>query len=251
MNRCLFIAIILLLTACQTRQSSKEILSKEDVQVLDTIQVSPVNVDTQKPKSSTALKMDSLGLLDIEKELPDVFVELMYAKPDNFVGRVLYDDLTEAYLHPEAIKALKKASDILQEEHPDLRLKVYDAARPMSIQRIMWNQVAGTSKSIYVSNPNKGGGMHNYGLAVDLTLCDVKGDTLTMGVLIDHMGKESNIDKEDQMLKDGILSQQAYSNRRLLRGIMRKAGWSALDSEWWHFNLVDRETAMRDYKVIP
>ena len=251
MNRFVIIAISLLIAACQTRQSSKMDSSQKAFQTPDTTLVDPSIISQQKPKSPTAMKMDSLGLVDIEKELPGIFVDLMYAKPDNFVGRILYDDLTEAYLHPDAINALKKARDILMEEHPDLRLKVYDAARPMSIQKIMWRQVAGTSKSIYVSNPKNGGGMHNYGLAVDVTLCDIKGDTLAMGVLIDHLGRESNIDYENQMLKEGKLSQQAYDNRMILRSTMKKAGWQALRSEWWHFNLVDRKTAIRKYKVIP
>ena len=73
----------------------------------------------------------------------------------------------------------------------------------MSVQQQMWNIVAGTSKSIYVSNPKNGGGLHNYGLAVDITLCwrnDVRnaqgkllhtaGDTtgLSMGTPIDYLG---------------------------------------------------------------
>ena len=90
----------------------------------------------------------------------------MYARADNFVGRVMYRDLQRAYLLPETAAALKKAQVALQKAHPELSLKVYDAARPMSVQQQMWNMVAGTSKSIYVSNPKNGGGLHNYGLAV-------------------------------------------------------------------------------------
>jgi len=36
--------------------------------------------------------------------------------------------------------------------------------RPMSVQKKMWNVVKGTPKYKYVSNPNRGGGLHNYGL---------------------------------------------------------------------------------------
>lgn len=39
----------------------------------------------------------------------------------------------------------------------------------MSIQQKMWNVVKGTKNDIYVSNPAHGGGMHNYGMAVDIT----------------------------------------------------------------------------------
>lgn len=44
----------------------------------------------------------------------------------------------------------------------------------------MWNVVKGTSKYIYVSNPSRGGGLHNYGLAVDISILDDKGTPLPM-----------------------------------------------------------------------
>lgn len=131
----------------------------------------------QQP-SATARSMAKQGLVDIHELAPDIPVSLMYARADNFTGKVLYKDLKEAYLHPKAAKALAKAQQILKKSHPELTLKVYDAARPMHIQQIMWNVVAGTPKNIYVSNPKNGGGMHNYGMAVDLTLADAKGDSI-------------------------------------------------------------------------
>ena len=74
----------------------------------------------------------------------------MYARPDNFLGRVLYKDLREAYLHPKAAKALLLAQKELRTLCPELSLIVFDAARPMHIQQQMWNAVAGTEKKIYV-----------------------------------------------------------------------------------------------------
>ena len=67
----------------------------------------------------------------------------MYARADNFVGSVLYDDLRQAYLHPEAAAALVKAQKRLKQLHPELSLKIYDAARPMHIQQKMWNGGSG------------------------------------------------------------------------------------------------------------
>ena len=125
---------------------------------------------SSQPKSHTELRMEQQGLVDITKVIPDIHVSLMYARADNFVGRVMYRDLQRAYLLPETATALQKAQVALQKAHPELSLKVYDAARPMSVQQQMWNMVAGTSKSIYVSNPKNGGGLHNYGLAVDSSM---------------------------------------------------------------------------------
>lgn len=40
-------------------------------------------------------------------------VYMVYATPYNFMGRVLYEGLDEAYLVPEAIEKLKKANELL------------------------------------------------------------------------------------------------------------------------------------------
>lgn len=104
----------------------------------------------------------------------------MYTRADNFTGTLLYEDLKEAYLHPDAMKSLKRAQRLLKEQYPGYSLIVYDAARPLSVQQKMWNVVKGTSKYIYVSNPSRGGGLHNYGLAVDISILDDKGTPLPM-----------------------------------------------------------------------
>ena len=101
--------------------------------------------------------------------------------PTTFTGTLLYEDLKEAYLHPDAMKSLKRAQRLLKEQYPGYSLIVYDAARPLSVQQKMWNVVKGTSKYIYVSNPSRGGGLHNYGLAVDISILDDKGTPLPMG----------------------------------------------------------------------
>ncbi len=201
-------------------------------------------------KSRTAVQMERQGLVDIRQVDPTIRVSLMYTRPDNFCGTVLYDDLHVAYLHPLAAAALGKAQARLKQLRPDLSLKVYDAARPMSIQQKMWDKVKGTSKDIYVSNPARGGGLHNYGLAVDITLCRHNGDTIAMGTKVDHMSKASHIDKEGDLVARRIITAEARSNRRLLREVMQFAGFKPLRSEWWHFNFCSREEAKRSFKVI-
>lgn len=202
-------------------------------------------------KSKTAQSMEAQGLVDITSLDSTIRVSLMYSRADNFTGKVLYSDLREAYLHPKAAKALVQAQKLLKDKRPDLSLIVYDAARPMTIQQKMWNVVAGTSKNIYVSNPRNGGGLHNYGMAVDITLCDVvTGDTLDMGTKVDFLGSYAHIDQEASLVKQGIISIQAKKNRELLRNVMRQAGFTPLRSEWWHFNLISRAEARAKYKVI-
>lgn len=200
--------------------------------------------------SPTARSLERRGYVNVKDADESIFVSLMYARADNFTGEVLYEDLREAYLHPKAAAALARAQRRLKQLRPDLSLKVYDAARPMAIQQKMWDKVKGTPKYFYVSNPARGGGLHNYGMAVDLTLCDLRGDSIPMGTKIDHMGAEAHIDKEDALVASRRMSRAALDNRRLLREVMRHAGFMPLRTEWWHFNFVSRATARKYYKVI-
>ena len=202
-------------------------------------------------RSATAQQLARQGYQEIEQCDPTIHVSLMYARPDNFCGVVLYHDLREAFLHPEAMRGLQKAQAYLKQLRPDLSLKVYDAARPMHIQQRMWDEVKHTSKAIYVSNPAHGGGMHNYGMAVDITLCTLKGDTLDMGTKIDYMGKAAHIGNEAALVSTHIISPEARRNRQLLRQVMRYGGFMPLRTEWWHFNKCSRAVAKKYYKVMP
>jgi D-alanyl-D-alanine dipeptidase len=192
-------------------------------------------------KSATEQRIEAQGFVNVKDADPSIQVSLMYTRPDNFTGKVLYTDLKEAYLHPLAAEALKKAQAELKRRRPELSLIVYDATRPMSVQQKMWDVVKGTSKSIYVSNPANGGGLHNYGFAVDVSICNEKGDTIPMGTIIDHLGREAQPKLEAEMLSRGVISQKALDNRRLLREVMAAGGYKVLNTEWWHFNLKTRK----------
>jgi len=268
----LFIIPVLLLTACSGNTSSLRGLARSNPVKSPASSIPldcrgselPRNDDAQEDtlphenltttyccsKSPTAHRFDSLGLVNIADLDSSIAVSLLYATPNNFVGEIMYDDLTEAYLHPEAAEALLKAQRLLKEKHPDYTLIIYDATRPMFAQRKMWDLVKGTSKSIYVSNPSRGGGLHNYGLAVDISILDENGVPLDMGTIVDHLGPEAHITNEADLVKKGVITGQAKQNRELLRSVMRGAGFRALHSEWWHFNLYSREVAKKNYKLI-
>lgn len=209
------------------------------------------SISLSAQQSNTAKRMQALGFVNIAKADTTIRVELMYARADNFTGKVLYKDLREAYLHPDAMRGLSKAQQELKRLHPGYRLIVYDAARPMSVQQQMWNVVQGTSKDIYVSNPAHGGGLHNYGLAVDISVLDKKGQPLPMGTKVDHLGREAHITNEEDLIKREKITKQERQNRLLLRRVMRSAGFRALPSEWWHFNWCSRQEAKKRYKIIP
>ena len=155
--------------------------------------ISFINARAQQ-RNATAAYLDSLGYVNVAEEDSSILVNLMYARDDNFTGRCLYKDLREAYLHKDAIAPLLKAQQILRAKHPEYSLIIFDAARPMHIQQQMWNVVKGTKQQNYVSNPARGGGMHNYGLAVDISIVNAQGDTIPMGTKVDHLGREAHTD---------------------------------------------------------
>lgn len=194
--------------------------------------------------------MAGLRLVDVSSLDTTLQVRLMYAADDNFLHEAVYRGITRAWLRPEAARMLAGANRLLKEEHPAWTLIVYDAARPLSVQRRMWRQVRGTAYTNYVGNPANGGGLHNYGMAVDVGIADESGSPLPMGTVVDYFGLEAHTDNEEELVKSGRITRQAYENRRLLRRIMRQAGFRTILYEWWHFNACTRAFAREHYPVI-
>ena len=215
-------------------------------------------------RQAAGRSMEQQGLVNIKHVVPSIKVALMYARTDNFCNRVLYHDLRDAYVLPACAEALRKAQAELKRRRPDLSLCIFDATRPMSVQQTMWDAVKDTPKYFYVSNPAHGGGMHNYGMAVDISICKSSWndatwrdgatrcliDTIPMGAKVDHMGLVSHIDKENELVSHRLISREAFANRRLLREVMSAAGFMPLRTEWWHFNLCTRAWAKQNLRVV-
>ena len=196
-------------------------------------------------------RMKDLGLIDVCFWEPSIGCYLVYATPDNFTGKPLYhSSLTKAWLHRHAAKMLFHAQEFLHKERPDLFLLILDATRPAEVQQTMWEWAKRTKNEFYVADPSKASGLHNYGMAVDVTLVDENGDWLSMGTPFDFFGPEAHTDKEDDLLRRRRITASEYNNRRLLRQIMEAAGFTSVASEWWHFNACSREEAIQKYKII-
>lgn len=183
------------------------------------------------------------------KSLPHVVVDLRYATTNNFMGKNVYGDFKETFLHEKAFAMLKAASDELDQRHPGYRLIVFDALRPRSVQRILYSFVKGTPEEKYVANPDKGG-MHNYGFAVDLSIVDGKGRELDMGTPFDDFTELSQPQLEEKFLKDGKLTAKQIANRKLLRDVMEKQGFKVLPHEWWHFDALPGETVRKTFRIV-
>ena len=188
--------------------------------------------------TASAQRFDSLmranGMVDIQQVAPDIRVDLKYATKDNFIGANMYGQLRRAYLHPNLAKALARAQQALTKERPGYRFLIYDAARPQSVQRRMYQAVAGTPKKIYVAAPERGG-RHNYGVAVDLTIVDTSGKPLDMGSPFDHFGEEAHLGNEVARVRAGIFNKEVPANRSLMRRLLGAEGLRPYDKEWWHY----------------
>jgi zinc D-Ala-D-Ala dipeptidase len=192
------------------------------------------------------------GLVDIQKDIPGIQVELKYSTEDNFFNQDVYGDLTRCYLQPVAAEMLAKAQKALQEEYPNLSLLVYDGVRPIRVQQILWDGLdkPDSIKPLYVSDP-KIGGLHNFGLAVDLTILDLKTrKPLDMGTPFDYFGYPAYPDRELQMLAEKKITKAQVANREILRKVMKGAGFTGIGSEWWHFNAFSRKEAGEKFPLI-
>lgn len=197
-------------------------------------------------------KMVEYGLVDLQSLDGDILVELKYSSEDNFVGVDMYGDLERAYLVPEFAAKVIEAQRILKQRHPHYTLLVYDAARPISVQRAMRRVVEGTELEGFVADGIRGG-RHNYGVAVDLTIASPDGEPLDMGAGFDDFtlaaavkGTPDTSDASTRTIDvyrryvmglaaDGIISEQAAKNRVLLLEVMCDAGLVPYRREWWHF----------------
>ncbi len=197
-------------------------------------------------------KMIQQGLVDIQTIDPSVLVELKYSTTDNFMKKDVYGAISHCFLQKMAAQKLKKASQILQAQYPDLRLLVYDGARSRTVQYKLWNalpQLSTKNRKNYVADPAIGS-IHNYGCAIDLTLANTLGQALDMGTPYDFFGPLAYPRLENLMLVSKKLSQKQLDNRKILRQAMTQAGFMPITSEWWHFNALSRNQARQQYTLI-
>ncbi len=192
------------------------------------------------------------GMIDVHTLDTSIRVLLRYGTTDNFLGIDMFEGFNKCYLQPEVAERLVLAQQALQQIDKNLSLLVWDAARPRSVQQLMWDKVVpppGVHKSNFVSNP-RNGSLHNYGCAVDVTIVDLQGNELDMGTDFDYFGELAWPISEQKMLKKGKLTSQQIQNRELLRSVMRAGRFWNIQTEWWHFNAMRREVARERYPMV-
>ena len=182
--------------------------------------------------------------------LKGVRMDLRYATFENVTGHDLYCGVQRAFVHKDAAAKLRKAVKMMEREMPGSELVIFDASRPLYAQEALRKTVRGTPYSAYVSSPATGG-LHNFGLALDLSITDADGNLLDMGTDFDSFERCAGEVGEAEALQSGRLTQQQVDNRNLFRNIMKRAGWVPLSSEWWHFNAYTRTYTKENYPLFP
>lgn len=179
----------------------------------------------------------------------DLVLDLRYGTTNNFVGQNMYGVFRKAFLHKLAAEKFAKARQFLQARKPGYKFVIFDALRPRSVQRILWSKVVNTPQQGYVGNPDKGS-MHNFGMALDLSIQDEKGRELDMGTPFDSFSDLAQPKLEEQKLKAGELTKAQIENRHLLREVMTGAGFLQLPHEWWHYDALPGDEVRAHYKIV-
>lgn len=193
----------------------------------------------------------------MKKHLPEQFIylhdidasiqyDIKYATSDNILGRPVKGySANKAVCTKPLAQGLKAAQQALRGQH--LELFVFETFRPQraSIDIKHWIEDLSDQKTkaeyyprvdksrFYPDNYFLEYSAHTRGAAVDVTIIDSKtGLPLDMGTRFDFMDELSHPANKN-------ISSEAYNNRQFLRTLMEQHGFVGIESEWWHFNLVN------------
>jgi len=173
---------------------------------------------------------DSKKMTDLQLNIPLLVLDLRYASTNNFMQRAMYPLTTNhTFMRKPAAAALLSVE--LDLNTMGYGLKIYDAYRPYSVTEKFWELV---HDDRYVADPRKGSG-HNRGIAVDLTIIDLKSkQELKMPTGFDNFTDSAHHDFMN-------LSEEVLKNRKLLKEMMERHGFLAFATEWWHYSLPQPE----------
>ncbi|MFM7086336.1 MAG: M15 family metallopeptidase [Cyanobium sp.] len=174
-------------------------------------------------------------------------------------------------LRQGVIRRLEQAQRALAAQAPGWRLAIFDAWRPVTVQRFMVaHAYASECRSRGLDPAGEGPAQqavhqevgrfwappsddpatpppHSTGAAVDLTLADAGGRVLDMGGEIDAIGPVSELDHHAAAAAADPDGPQArwQQRRQLLHQVMVGAGFAQHPNEWWHFSHGDQLWAWR------
>lgn len=164
-------------------------------------------------------------LVNLEKFIPGIILDIRYATANNFTKEVIYN-LPRAYARRSVATSLKRAQEEFNKQ--GIGIKIYDAYRPYKATVKFYEVYRDTT---YVASPYRGS-RHNRGCAIDMTIVDLKtGKELTLPTEFDSFKKEA---WPTTPVKDPLIKK----NRDLIISVMQRNGFKVNASEWWHFDFV-------------
>jgi D-alanyl-D-alanine dipeptidase len=164
--------------------------------------------------------------VNVAKLDPTIALDLRYATAHNFLKQKVYPSATCLLRRPVALSLLKVQKSLLEKGYS---LKLWDCYRPLSVQKKMWKIV---HDDRYVADP-KTGSRHNRGAAVDVTLIKKTGEAVEMPTEFDDFSEKADPDSQASW------TPTAQANYQILLDAMQSAGFTVLDSEWWHYDFMD------------
>lgn len=214
------------MTACGQKKNvtTDDVSEKEMANIQETAaqEVTAQEIITQEITTEKEPEDDEYVL--VNKYIPDIYVELMYATDNNFTGVRIYD-FTDAYLRYGTVKKLANVQKELKEQ--GYRLKIWDAYRPFEAQQKLWEVYPDPN---YVANPANGMKKHNLGGTVDITMVAADGTVISMPTEFDDFSLKADRDYSD------IEDEEAVKNVMILQNAMENNGFTGYQGEWWDYS---------------
>lgn len=214
------------MTACGQKKNvtTDDVSGKEMANIQETAaqEVTAQEIITQEITTEKEPEDDEYVL--VNKYIPDIYVELMYATDNNFTGVRIYD-FTDAYLRYGTVKKLANVQKELKEQ--GYSLKIWDAYRPFEAQQKLWEVYPDPN---YVANPANGMKKHNLGGTVDITMVAADGSVISMPTEFDDFSLKSDRDYSD------IEDEEAVKNVMILQNAMENNGFTGYQGEWWDYS---------------
>lgn len=214
------------MTACGQKKNvtTDDVSEKEMANIQETAaqEVTAQEIITQEITIEKEPEDDEYVL--VNKYIPDIYVELMYATDNNFTGVRIYD-FTDAYLRYGTVKKLANVQKELKEQ--GYSLKIWDAYRPFEAQQKLWEVYPDPN---YVANPANGMKKHNLGGTVDITMVAADGSVISMPTEFDDFSLKADRDYSD------IEDEEAVKNVMILQNAMENNGFTGYQGEWWDYS---------------
>lgn len=218
-------AVIVIIAAGMTACGQKKNVTTDDVSEKETANIQETaaqEIITQEITTEKEPKDDEYVL--VNKYIPDIYVELMYATDNNFTGVRIYD-FTDAYLRYGTVKKLANVQKELKEQ--GYSLKIWDAYRPFEAQQKLWEVYPDPN---YVANPANGMKKHNLGGTVDITMVAADGSVISMPTEFDDFSLKADRNYSD------IDNEEAVNNVMILQNAMENNGFTGYQGEWWDYS---------------